>query len=362
MRGVILIPILAFIIIFGVVVFIHELGHFVVAKLSHVRVEEFGLGFPPRLVRLFKRGDTEYTINAIPIGGFVRLAGENDASVPDSMANKSPWIRGGVLAAGAFMNVVLAAALFGLSFVMGVLTPVQGPGVGIYDVSPNSPAEAAGLRLGDTILAIDGNPVNNPSDLTAYVKAHVGQPVLLTMSRDQKTLPEPVRVVPRAVQSDKEGSLGVSIGDPLARARFPIWQAAWLGLQRAYLTVVATVAGLVAMIRGLFHGQGAPDLTGPIGIAQITAQVAKSGFVQLIEWMAFLSVNLGVVNLLPIPGLDGGRIIFVVLELLRGGKKMDPAKEGIVHLVGILALLVLAVVISYFDVVRILQGGRIPGM
>ncbi len=348
--------IVAFVVIFSIVVFVHELGHFAVAKLAGVRVEEFGFGYPPRLLRIAKRGDTEYTINAIPIGGFVRVTGENDPADPNSLARRSPWLRGAFLVAGPVMNVVLAAILFALSFMLGVFTPVQGTGVGVYAVATGSPAERAGLQTGDTIVTVNGKPIGSVQDLQAVVNANLDREVTLGVNRDGKPLPQPIKLVPRSSHPENEGAMGIATGDPLQRVSYPLGQALWLGLSRTLWTALSIIGGLVEMVRG----QIAPDLTGPIGIAQMTAQIVKTGFVQLIEWTAFLSINLFIINLLPIPALDGGRLVFVVLEILRGGRRVDPQKEGFVHLVGIVLLLGLFVVISYFDVVRLVQG-RMPG-
>ncbi len=351
------VTILAFVVIFSVVVFVHELGHFLVAKLAHVRVQEFGFGYPPRLLRIAKVGDTEYTINAIPLGGFVRVAGEDDATDPGSMARRGPWVRGAFLTAGPAMNVILAAILFGVSFVTGVLTPVAGPGVGVYEVAAGSPADKAGLRMGDTILSFDGQPVNSVEGLLSLVDAHLDREADLVVSRNGRQLPGPIKLVPRSVHPASEGAMGIAVGEPLARVSYPVWEALWLGLKRAAWTVLAIIGGLVAMVRGAIPA----EVTGPIGIAQMTGEVAKSGLAQLVEWTAFLSVNLFIINLLPIPALDGGRLIFVGLEILRGGRRVDPQKEGFVHFVGIVVLLALFLVISYFDVTKLVQGGRLPG-
>ena len=351
------VTVLLFAAIFSVVVFVHELGHFLVAKLAGTRVEEFGFGYPPRLVRIARCGDTDITLNAILIGGFVRVTGDENSSDPRSMARRSPGLRGAFLVAGPAMNVVLAAILFGVSFMMGVLSPVEGPGVGIYEVAPASPAAQAGLQVGDTILAVDGQPANSVSRLRALINARLDRQVALTVKRDGKVLPEPVGLVPRSVHVEGQGAMGVAIGDPLEKTAYPLWQAMGLGLQRAAWTVVSIIGGLVAIVRGRMPA----DLAGPIGIAQMTAQVAKSGLVQLIEWTAFLSVNLFIVNLLPVPALDGGRLVFVGLEIVRGGRRVDPRKEGLVHFVGIVLLLALFLVISYFDLVRVVQGARFPG-
>lgn len=351
------VTIVAFLLVFSVVVFVHELGHFAVAKLSGVRVEEFGFGYPPRLLRIARRGDTEYTINAIPIGGFVRVAGDENPDDPRSLTKKSAWVRGAFLLAGPVMNVVLAVVLFAASYMMGVLEPTTGPGVGIYDVAAGSPAAGAGLRLGDVVLAVNQEPVNTPEALQQMINAHLDQEITLTVSREGARAPLVVHAMPRSDHPPDQGALGVHTGPPLRRAAYPAGQAIVLGAERALGTVVMMVAGLAAMVRGL-----APvDLAGPIGIAQATGEVIKSGFVQVVEWTAFLSVNLFIINLLPIPALDGGRLVFVALELVRGGRRIDPRKEGLVHLVGIVVLLGLFLVVSYFDLLRLVQGVQFPG-
>lgn len=350
--------ILAFVAIFSAVVFVHELGHFLVAKLAGVRVDEFGFGYPPRLLRIARLGHTDYTINAIPIGGFVRVAGDENPSDPGSMARRSPWLRGAFLVAGPAMNLVLAAVLLGVTFVTGVLTPVDGAaGVGVYGVAPGSPAAVAGLRVGDNILSVDGEPVSSVTDLRQLINARLDREVALVVSRDGAVLAEPLRLVPRSQPPEDEGPIGIATGAPLGKVSFPPWQAAWMGLLRALDFVLRIVGGLVLMVRG----QMAPDLTGPIGIAHITGEMARSGLAQLMEWTAFLSVNLFIINLLPFPALDGGRLVFVGLEIVRRGRRVDPKKEGLVHFVGIVLMLALFFVISYFDLVRLAQGAPLIG-
>lgn len=346
------VTIIAFLAIFSLVLFVHEMGHFLVAKLAGVQVEEFGFGYPPRLLRLGRWRGTEYTINAIPMGAFVRVVGDENPADPGSLAQRNAWLRGAFLAAGPVMNVLLAALLFALSATVGVLTPVEGSGVGVYYVAPGSPAQSAGLRVGDTILAVDSLPVNSVEELKGYVNTRLDREVALTVQRDQKVLPAPIRLVPRSVHPEDQGAMGIVPGDPLARVSYPIWRAAWMGVKQTVWTVLSIISGLVAMVRGLVPA----DLSGPIGIAQMTAQVARSGLSQLIEWTAFLSVNLFIINLLPFPALDGGRLVFVALEIIRGGRRIDPKKEGLVHLMGMALLLALFFVISYFDLLRVVRG------
>jgi len=198
--------------------------------------------------------------------------------------------------------------------------------------------------------------VNTPEALQEAVNARAGREVVLTVQRQGVQL-EPIRLVPRTSPPPSEGAMGVSTGPALTRLAYPFFQSLWLGLQRAVNTVLLMVGGLVAMVRGL-----APvDLAGPVGIAQATGQVVRSGFVEVVEWTAFLSVNLFILNLLPVPALDGGRLLFIGLELIRGGRRVDPRKEGLVHMLGIMLLLGLFLVVTYSDVMRLVRGVQFPG-
>ncbi len=336
----------SFVIIFSLMIFVHELGHFLAAKLTKVRVHEFGFGYPPRLLRLFTWQGTEVTLNALPFGGFVRMA-EDDPTVEGSLARKGRATRAFVYAAGAAMNLLLAVALYGATFVMGALTPTPGPGAGIYLVAPGSPAEQAGLLPGDTILSVDGQAVGDVEEAVALIGARAGQPLELVVRRDDRTLP-PLTVTPRLNPPPGEGALGVALDLPLERVSYPLWQAAPLGARATW----NTLRGMWYALQGALRQEETLTVTGPIGIYRETVKVAQSGLARLTEFTAFLSLNLFLVNLLPLPALDGGRLVFILLEWLRGGRRIPPEKEGAVHAIGMALLIGLMLVVAVIDYQR----------
>ncbi len=336
----------SFVLVFGLVVFVHELGHLLVAKAFGVRVDEFGFGYPPRLASLGQIGGTEITLNLLPVGGFVRMH-EDDPSVPGGIASRSRKVRAAVFAAGAVMNLLLAALLYGVTYMRGALEPVEAPGAGIYSVSADSPAEEAGLRPGDNIITIDGEAVGAVEEAVGRISDAAGRPMELGIERDGTAL-QPITVTPREDPPPGEGALGVTVDLPLARVSYPVWRAIPLGFRATYYTV-----------RGIFWGirqavmQRLPlEVTGPIGIYRMTTEVAETGLTRLLEFTAFLSVNLFLLNLLPLPALDGGRLVFVLLEWLRGGRRIPPEKEGLVHAIGMVLILGMMVVVTVFDYIR----------
>lgn len=337
----------SFVIMFSLLVFAHEFGHFIVAKLNGVRVEEFGFGYPPRLLTLGSWRGTVISINWLPIGGFVRMS-EDDPSVEGSLASKGRTTRALVYVAGALMNVLLAMVLYSVIFMMGTLVPVEGPGAGIYVVAAESPAERAGFRPGDTIVSINGQTIQNVQQAVELTRANLGKPIEVVLRRDGKLLP-PITVTPRVEPPPNEGPLGVSLDLPLDKRAYPIWQAVPLGIRATWYGI----RGIFAGIRAIIYRQMPLEVSGPVGIYRTTAEVAKAGISQLTEFAAFLSLNLFLVNLLPLPALDGGRLIFVLLEWVRGGRKVPPQREALVHLVGMVILLGLMAVVTYFDIVRL---------
>ena len=344
--------IIAFLLVFSLLVFVHELGHFTVAKLTGIRVEEFGLGYPPRLLTIARRGDTEYTINAIPFGGFVRMLGEEDPSQPDSFAAKSKLARTGTLLAGPLMNIVLAFVLFIGVGLIGFDIPIGS--VAIIGVAPGSPAAEAGLQEGDTMLSIDGLTVRNTYELSRYTSERLGEEVTISVKRGEETLP--VRLTPRQEPPANEGAMGVMIQTVdivgADKLRYSLWEA----IPMAGRMIVGVIAAIFSGLAGMIQGVIAPDIAGPIGIAAVTGEVAKAGLIALTQFTAFLSIQLAIFNLLPFPGLDGGRLAFIALEALRGGKRVAPEKEGLFHLVGLAILIGLMLIVSYQDVARLLSG------
>jgi regulator of sigma E protease len=347
----IFVGILSFVVILAVLILVHELGHFSMAKLFGVRVDEFGLGFPPRL-KTWRRGDTVYSVNAIPLGGFVKMLGENgEDHEPDSFGAKPPWQRFVVLVAGPAMNLLLAIVIAFVAFVVGSprgLTVITG-------VAAGSPAASARLQVDDTIVAINGRPVHWLSDLQDVVQTDVdhypGQPVSLRVRRGTRQFT--VVVVPRIQPPPHQGPMGIELKKTVAIAYSP---ADALG--RSFRQIGAMVTAVPAVIQSLSQPSSG-NLSGPIGIAHYTTITVDheptTGPGTLLLLVALLSASLGVLNLLPFPALDGGRIVFVLISWLRR-RNLDPELEGVIHMVGMAVLLVLIMVISYNDITRWVSG------
>lgn len=354
------ITILAFLGVLGVLVFVHELGHFVVAKMSGMKVYEFGLGYPPRALTLFKKDETTYTLNWIPLGGFVRIMGENgeDADDPHSFANKSRTARAAVLVAGSAMNLILPVFLFAIIAMMGV---PDGPPTGrieIVGLEAGSPAQEAGLQAGDEILFVGNQRVTSRDQLIGLVQQFEGRELTIDYERNGEL--QSAVLTPTKPEGSGQVRIGVSIVDQLETVRYnPIEALAW-GANQTWTwlnQMVNDLAGLLARaVQGNTEGAA---LAGPLGIAQVTGEVARTGWQNLINLAAILSINLAIMNMLPIPALDGGRLLFVLIEAVRGGKRLSPEREGMVHVAGMLLLLSLMALISIFDIQRIIGGGSL---
>jgi len=347
-----LVTALAVVFVFSLMVLVHEAGHFVTAKRAGGKVEEFGIGYPPRLFTIAKRGDTEFTINLIPVGGFVRMVGEEDPQEENSLASKSRLARAMVLSAGSISNILLAFALLSLVYMIGTLTPDETvPGAGIYQVDPDSPAAEAGLRPGDTVIAADGQDVEDYDALREYTHDNLGQEITLTVRRGQTAI-DPVEMTPRADPPEGEGPIGIRIGPALVVKSYPVWEAIPRAVYETILFLFAMFQWAVAVIRGLV----APQVSGPIGIVQATSEVVQYGLTDTLRFAAFLSTQLAILNMLPIPAFDGGRLVFVLLEVIRRGKRISPQREGLVHIIGLAIILGLVLVVSYFDILRWTSG------
>ncbi len=345
------ITVIAFLGILAVLIIAHEFGHYITAKASGVTVEEVGIGFPPRLLS-FKRGGTIYSLNAIPLGGFVKMAGEEDPKVTGSLASKSIPVRLLALSAGSLMNLLLPLLLFSVAF-MVPHNVVYGQ-VQVDEVAASSPAARAGITAGDTILEINGNRVNNIGDVQRQIQLKLGQPVALLIRHVDDTTEE-VRAVPRWQPPEGEGAIGVGVRTESAtvvRQSYPFWQAIPMGVQECIETFVLFKNGIISMVIG-----SVPRVVaGPVGIAQLTGEVAQAGLSPLLEFAAFLSINLGIINLLPLPALDGGRIAFVLLEAVRRGKRISARIEGMIHMAGFALLIGFILLVTYQDIIRIISG------
>jgi len=337
--------------VLSVLVLAHELGHFITARASGVKVEEFGIGSPPRLLSV-KRGETRYSLNAIPFGGFTKMAGEEDPKVPRSLASKGIGTRLVVLSAGSAMNLLLALLIFSIAFM--IPRDVVVGQVVVEEVASGSPAAVAGIKPGDTILSVNEKPVNNNGDLHRYVQLSLGKEITILVQHSDLTK-ENVQVIPRWKPPDGQGAMGVVIktsNPTIVSQYYPFWRAIPMGAAKFIGYIVSYKDGIV----GVFTGKVAPLVVGPVGIAQLTGEVAKTGIHSLLEVAALFSLILGICNLFPIPALDGGRIIFVLLEWVRRGKRVPPKIEGLVHASGFILLITLLLVITYQDIIRIISG------
>ena len=383
--------------VLAALVFVHELGHYLAAKRFGIKVLEFGFGFPPRLFGV-KYGETVYSINAIPLGGFVRLLGEEDPTDPRSFARQSVLKRTVVLCAGSFMNFLTPIVIFTVLFILPQDVPVGT--VQVTGVAPGSPAQQAGIRAGDQVTAVDGKRVRNHYELVEQIMVNLGAEVELTVRRGSvvtglraspdSSVVDVVTVVPRLNPPELEvveivtspetqvslrdarrynvrlqpgdtmtqGAVGVMIGTSNVRLVKESQSVLDAG-QNA----VGRMLDILVLTKNSFHrwAVGGPDpgLTGPIGIAQITGEVAEAGISPFFELVAIISISLGLINILPIPALDGGRLMFVLIEWARRGRRISPQREGLVHVIGFAVLIGLIVVVSFFDISRILSGDSI---
>jgi len=326
--------------LFFLLIIVHELGHFLVAKLVGIKVREFSVGMGPLVVG-HRRGETLYALRLLPLGGYNRMAGmePDDLDDPRGFNRKSVAQRVAVIASGSLMNFLLAVLLYAFIF-LALGLPSNSPVIG--RVLPGYPAEAAGLQAGDRILAVDGRPVTSWQELVVMIHQSPGRELRLTVVRNGQSLF--VRLTPEFDPQTQAGLIGIE----QAIARLSLPAALWQGLRQTGLMLFFTVAGFGEMLLGRVP----VDLVGPVGIVQMVGQAAKFGAASVLGFAAFISLNLGLINLFPIPALDGSRLIFLAVEALRG-RPVDPHKESLVHLVGF-ALLVLAIlVITYRDLLRL---------
>lgn len=334
-----------------VLILAHEIGHFVAAKSTGITVEEFGLFYPPRLFSL-KRGDTVYSINAIPLGGFVKMAGEEDPNAPGSLASKSTPVKLLALGAGSLMNFLLPILLFSIAFMLPH-NELEGKVI-IREVAPGSPAAMAGILPGDTIMKIDGKEIFSSSDVSRYIQMNLGTEMEMTVLHESGTTGI-VTVVPRWKPPENQGATGimpVTLDPVIKRVSYPFWKAIPKGFSSCIETFVLFKNGIISMVIGAIP----VEIAGPVGIAQAAGVIVKAGISPLLEFAAFLSMNLAIVNLFPLPALDGGRIAFVLLQWLRRGKRIAPKTEGWIHAAGFAMLMVFFLAVTFQDILRIIRG------
>lgn len=346
-----LIGIVSFVIIFTIIAVAHEGGHLIMAKQAGIRVFEFGIGFGPRLLSTTRNG-TVYSLNLIPILAFVRIAGEGETEEdlncpePERYQAKTPWQKFLTLVAGPAMNLLVALiVLIILALFAGVPTGVSNE---VETVNKNQPAFKAGIKPGDKLLAINGHVYEKMAEAIEYIHSNPNKALMLTLDRQGKILK--LSATPKLDERLKIGLLGFS-PKPLY-SRVNPFQSVYYGFEQTLSMIILTLVIVGKLVTG---GVSLTELAGPVGIAQITGKYAQSGLVSLIYFTAFINVNIGVLNLLPVPALDGGRIVFVIIEWVRK-KAVDSKLENLINYWGFVALLSLMALVSAHDVLRILRG------
>jgi len=348
-----------FLVMFTLIIAVHEFGHYITARLLGMRVLEFAFGFPPRIFAV-RRDGIDYSVNAIPFGGFVRILGQDDFSIeqhgagdPGSFTSKPWWAQAIVLAAGVTMNFVLAILVLTAAFAIGTEAPTGA--VRVEEVAAGSPAEAAGIERGDVIRTIDGKSITRTSELQTYIYGHAGKEVTIVLDRGVRTV-GPLVIVPRPQPPENEGPLGVKLSEVTSPPTALPLPEAFTQAVRLTGDVVAQIAELPAQLLARPAGQpGPPPVGGPIEILRVTALVSQAGLSAFLKLVGVISLNLGVLNIIPFPGLDGGRLFFVLLSAaLR--RRLSPQVEAAIHAVGFVLLLGLLVVVSVADIRRAAGG------
>ncbi len=351
--------ILVFLFVLSILVIVHEFGHYYVAKKNGIWVEEFGFGLPPRVFGK-KIGETIYSFNALPFGGFVRLHGEmtEDGVTKKNKAflNKSLWVKTAVIIAGVVMNFLLAVVAFGIVYSFTGI-PRDTKEVKILDIATNSPAQISQILVGDIVKKVNGVEVTGVSEFISRIEDGKGKKIKLELQ--DRT----VTVTPRSDPPPGEGPLGVVITSTETYFA-PIWQrpfyGVYYGTKEALYWGKNVVTGFISIFTDLFHGQSPKDISGPVGVFAVTTEVAKSGLLPLINLIGIISVNLAILNIIPFPALDGGRLLFILIEAILG-KKVAPKVESVIHSVGMIILLMAILAITFKDVKGLISAGSISG-
>ncbi len=370
-----LVTIIIFALVLSLLVFVHEIGHFLMARAFGVKAEEFGMGLPPRICGWqkylgrwrFIKGDKQiepdepmvYSLNWIPVGGFVKIKGENgeEAAAEDSFGHKKIWQRIVILAAGVTMNVLLTIVLLTIGFAVGMPSSVSDNGDGGVLITPaqvqvaqildDMPAAKTGVKVGDIVESVDGQKISSGAQLKEYFAAKENQPVLIVLKRGQ----EEVKVSLSPVNRDGVIGMGVAIVD-MGIKQYPLHLAIYQAILTTWSWIVMIALAVWALFMQLFGGaKSGVDFSGPVGIAVLTGQAAKMGYIYVLQFAALLSLNLAIINILPFPALDGGRIAFLMIEKFRG-KPIDAKLENLFHNIGFMLLMLLIVVITFRDLIK----------
>lgn len=378
--------IIIFLIILVVLVVSHEFGHFIVAKLNNIRVDEFSFGFPPKLFGK-KIGETTYNVNLLPLGGYVKIYGESldgsdilsggddDKNNPEkielskrSLSYKPRYVQAMVLLAGVVMNFLVAWLLFSVGFISGLPSSVgsiprgamvENASLTVTSVLANSPAEIGGIKTGDKIVSLETN--NDSTKLLSsnfsaetvqnFIKTHEGDKVIVSLVRGNENVN--IEVIPTKTEGNEEAKIGISM-DIIGKLRLPVYQAVWEGLKLSGNVFWGTMVGFYNLIHDALIGKGSmAALTGPIGIVGVVGDATQFGFIYLLSFTALISINLAVINLIPFPALDGGRLLFLLIEKIKGSR-IKPQIANIANNIGFILLMLLMAIITYKDIVKLI--------
>ncbi len=363
--------IIIFIIILLVLVLVHECGHFLTAKKFGIRVDEFGFGFPPKLFGK-KFGETEYTFNLLPLGGFVKIFGEDpdDENIngPDSarsFVHKPKWQQAIVLVAGVLANFLLAWLLFSIGFISGLPAsvgtlgekyPLTDVSTVIVSVAPESPAEKGGLKSGDKIFSIQSKNYSpssiSPDTIKSVILANNNKEIEIGYLRGKNENVEYAKVIPTSTGVEEKPAIGISM-DQIGTAQLPFFSAIYEGLKLTASVTEGTFIGLYTLIAEGIRGNGSLDsITGPVGMVGIVDDAYQFGLVYILSFAALISVNLGIINLLPFPALDGGRLFFLLIEKIKGSA-INSKFVNTANMVGFMILILLMLVVTYHDIVKL---------
>lgn len=357
-------------------VLVHEAGHFFTAKKFGIRVDEFGFGFPPKLFSI-KKGETEYSFNLLPLGGFVKIFGENpddeNTSGPDanrSFVNKPKWQQAIVLFAGIFSNFVLAWILFSIGFMSGLPASVGNRNTNyelkdvnlvVVSVLPKSPAENAGLMVGDKIINIQnllaegagGDNFTNqisPESIKSFVMEGEGKEINIGYIRGKDSEVNIAKIIPK--ENKEEFTIGVSL-DEIGTAKLPFFTAFLEGMKLNWSMTKNTAIGLFTLIKEGIQGKGSfASVAGPVGLVGIVGDAYQFGFAYLLSFTALISINLAIINLLPFPALDGGRLLFLLIEKIKGSR-ISPKVANTANMIGFFILILLMIVVTYHDIAKL---------
>ena len=369
-----LLAIIVFILILGLLIFSHEFGHFISAKKAGIKVEEFGFGFPPRVFGI-KKGETLYSLNLIPLGGFVKIYGEQRPKKPArgwsalgrknkrAFYNRPIWQRAIIIAMGVCMNLLLAAILLSIVHGIGVPTIIESSSMAanaknvqiqIIEIAKDSPAEIVGLKMGDAIQELKTQnssfKINDVEQMQELVARYADKDITLIIKRGNEVLEK--TLIPRISPPEGEGPIGVALAKT-GIITYPWYAAIWQGIKTTGQLIVTFIEFFYQLLKTLIlKGVLIGEIAGPVGIAALTSQMTKLGFVYILQFAAILSINLAIINAIPFPALDGGRLLFLAIEKIKGSP-VSAKIERMVNNLGFILLIVLMILVTFRDVKRL---------